>query len=478
MAKKKDVNKLYEKALVYIEKNNLKKALTLMKEAYDLDNNSLEIIETLAVLYNLTDNIDEAEILYKELIKKYPDYIYPYLNYINVLLNKDNTDEAYDLFEKAETLLLSLLEESPENLDLYLIGSNIYYQLELIDEAIMILYEGLTSFPKSSDLYRELAIIYYEIGVFDEAIKLCEEGIKYSKDELNLYLYLGLSLQKMNYLNDSLKFLKITRELDPDQEELNTLINKIEEIITEKGDTIEEIIKKSRTRKKYKGNVKWFDEEKGIGSVTSPDFKEELFLHYTAIQMQGYQTVNENSPVEFTSKKTDKGIIITNLWLLNSPKAVRHKGRVLDFNIRNGLGTIISDDIGEIYFHYSGIINKVIKTLSANDTVEFSTFTIEGYVQAFNITKIEDKSKVSDNNVTNTNKVFTGKLKWYDSNTGYGIIETDDEIEIIVQKSNLPPGFSNINTGTILYFNIDEVESIAGEKIPRAINVSLRKILV
>ncbi|MCK9224341.1 MAG: cold shock domain-containing protein [Candidatus Muirbacterium halophilum] len=142
------------------------------------------------------------------------------------------------------------------------------------------------------------------------------------------------------------------------------------------------------------------------------------------------------------------------------------------------MGTIISDDIGEIYFHYSGIINKVIKTLSANDTVEFSTFTIEGYVQAFNITKIEDKSKVSDNNVTNTNKVFTGKLKWYDSNTGYGIIETDDEIEIIVQKSNLPPGFSNINTGTILYFNIDEVESIAGEKIPRAINVSLRKILV
>ncbi|MEW6170575.1 MAG: cold shock domain-containing protein [Candidatus Omnitrophota bacterium] len=55
-----------------------------------------------------------------------------------------------------------------------------------------------------------------------------------------------------------------------------------------------------------KGKVKWFSNQKGYGFVTSEDGKD-IFVHYSAIQGDGYKTLAEGQEVEFEIEKGPKG---------------------------------------------------------------------------------------------------------------------------------------------------------------------------
>ncbi|MFA5692139.1 MAG: cold shock domain-containing protein [Acholeplasmataceae bacterium] len=55
-----------------------------------------------------------------------------------------------------------------------------------------------------------------------------------------------------------------------------------------------------------KGTVKWFDASKGYGFITADDGKE-VFVHYSAIQTDGYKTLAEGDEVEFEIKTGDRG---------------------------------------------------------------------------------------------------------------------------------------------------------------------------
>lgn len=54
------------------------------------------------------------------------------------------------------------------------------------------------------------------------------------------------------------------------------------------------------------GTVKWFDERKGFGFITSED-GEDIFVHYTSIQGEGFKNLNEGDQVEFEINETDRG---------------------------------------------------------------------------------------------------------------------------------------------------------------------------
>mgnify|MGYP006389321395 CR=1 FL=1 len=55
-----------------------------------------------------------------------------------------------------------------------------------------------------------------------------------------------------------------------------------------------------------KGTVKWFDAGKGYGFITSADGKD-VFVHYSAIQTEGYKSLAEGDQVEFEIKSGDRG---------------------------------------------------------------------------------------------------------------------------------------------------------------------------
>ena len=59
---------------------------------------------------------------------------------------------------------------------------------------------------------------------------------------------------------------------------------------------------------RVKGKVKWFSAGKGYGFIERADGESDIFVHYTALQGDGFRTLEEGDRVEFTIAKTDKGL--------------------------------------------------------------------------------------------------------------------------------------------------------------------------
>ncbi len=58
---------------------------------------------------------------------------------------------------------------------------------------------------------------------------------------------------------------------------------------------------------KIKGNVKWFNESKGFGFITPEDGSKDVFVHFSAIQSNGFKTLTEGQQVEFDITEGEKG---------------------------------------------------------------------------------------------------------------------------------------------------------------------------
>ena len=54
------------------------------------------------------------------------------------------------------------------------------------------------------------------------------------------------------------------------------------------------------------GTVKWFNSEKGYGFITTEE-GQDIFVHYSAINADGFKTLNEGDQVEFEVTEGDRG---------------------------------------------------------------------------------------------------------------------------------------------------------------------------
>ena len=55
------------------------------------------------------------------------------------------------------------------------------------------------------------------------------------------------------------------------------------------------------------GTVKWFNADKGFGFITPEDGGKDLFVHFSAIQSQGYKSLDEGAKVEYEPQEGEKG---------------------------------------------------------------------------------------------------------------------------------------------------------------------------
>ena len=60
------------------------------------------------------------------------------------------------------------------------------------------------------------------------------------------------------------------------------------------------------------GTVKWFSNEKGYGFIEREE-GDDVFVHFTAINMEGYKTLTEGQRVEFEIVQGDKGLQAANV---------------------------------------------------------------------------------------------------------------------------------------------------------------------
>lgn len=56
------------------------------------------------------------------------------------------------------------------------------------------------------------------------------------------------------------------------------------------------------------GTVKWFNDEKGFGFITPTGGGDDLFVHFKAIEADGFKTLKEGQTVSFVAEQGQKGM--------------------------------------------------------------------------------------------------------------------------------------------------------------------------
>ncbi|MCB5160812.1 cold shock domain-containing protein [Marinomonas algarum] len=67
------------------------------------------------------------------------------------------------------------------------------------------------------------------------------------------------------------------------------------------------------------GAVKWFNNAKGYGFIVSEEFSEELFLHFSSINMEGYKTLKAGQAVSFHVEPGERGLHAVDINIIYQP---------------------------------------------------------------------------------------------------------------------------------------------------------------
>jgi CspA family cold shock protein len=63
------------------------------------------------------------------------------------------------------------------------------------------------------------------------------------------------------------------------------------------------------------GKIKWFNDQKGFGFIADDKGGEDVFVHFSAVEMEGFKTLKEGQPVQYEAERSAKGLKATKVTL-------------------------------------------------------------------------------------------------------------------------------------------------------------------
>lgn len=71
------------------------------------------------------------------------------------------------------------------------------------------------------------------------------------------------------------------------------------------------------------GKVKWFNDSKGFGFIQAERTGEDVFVHHSVIESQGYRTLTDGETVDYEVESSDKGLKATRVKRSMAVEAAR-----------------------------------------------------------------------------------------------------------------------------------------------------------
>lgn len=87
-----------------------------------------------------------------------------------------------------------------------------------------------------------------------------------------------------------------------------------------------------------RGKVKWFNNAKGYGFIIEDGCSDDLFAHFSSVQMEGYKTLKAGQTVTFDKKPSDKGVHAINIVPDEQPQKQAQEGVGPSAETKSGAG--------------------------------------------------------------------------------------------------------------------------------------------
>lgn len=180
---------------------------------------------------NLTQGIDafskgsyeEALVLFKKVIEKFPTSVEGYYNLGLTHLRMGNIPEATGAFERA-------IEIYPEGIESYLALGECYFNSGKNEEAERVFSQAMTMQPENPKPYYNLGIVYSKQGKSQEALNYFEQAIKLDPKHASACYQAALAAIRISDFPTAIKYFETFLELKPEAPEADQVKTMIEEL--------------------------------------------------------------------------------------------------------------------------------------------------------------------------------------------------------------------------------------------------------